>query len=108
MTAGKSLVDRDGYFHPLIWKDAKSLSEHAWSLDEIEKEFRAQIEMVKKYIPRVSHVSGHMGCYDFDPEVKAMIRKICAEYNLYVDGADKDAVLLCLSLMTKTYLLKHV
>ena len=38
------------------------IAENKWKLDEIEREFRAQIELVRKHVPRVSHVSGHMGC----------------------------------------------
>ena len=57
-------------------------------MEDIEKELRAQIEMAKKYIPRVSHVSGHMGSLAFTPEVKALAMKLSKEYNLpMVDAA---------------------
>lgn len=38
--------------------------------------------MVKKYIPRVSHISGHMLSTGFTPEVKSLAKKVAAEYQL--------------------------
>lgn len=92
LTDAPSLVDGDGYFHPIIWKNSdrpgEALVENTWDIVEIEKEFRAQIELVKKYIPRASHVSGHMGAYSWNPEIREVIDRLAAEYGLYVDGAD--------------------
>src|SRR5690606_5404922 len=59
-------------------------------LSDIEGELRAQIEMLRRHIPQVSHISGHMGCTLFTPEVKALVRKVAAEYGLPV--VDSDAV----------------
>lgn len=36
-------------------------------------------------IPRVSHISAHMGCYDLSPEVKALAKKLAKEYRIYID-----------------------
>jgi hypothetical protein len=50
----------------MIWPNKnypnKALLQNPWTIDEIEKEWRAQIESAKKYIPRLSHISAHMGC----------------------------------------------
>jgi predicted glycoside hydrolase/deacetylase ChbG (UPF0249 family) len=66
LTEAKSLRDGDGYFFPMIWPNKnypnKALLQNPWKIDDIEKEWRAQIESAKKYIPRLSHISAHMGC----------------------------------------------
>lgn len=87
LTNAPSLVDSNGYFFPKIWKDTSfppktSLAESKWKLDEIEKELRAQIEMAKKHIPQVSHISEHMGCTYLDSEIQKMAKKLAAEYGL--------------------------
>ena len=57
LTDVPSLVDQDGYFYPQIWggkdsaRSAYLLKVH-WSIQEIEKEMRAQIALAKKCIPR--------------------------------------------------------
>ena len=56
--------------------------DHTLKVEDIEKELRAQIVLAKKYIPRLSHVSGHMNSTAFTPEVKAMAEKVAKEYNL--------------------------
>jgi chitin disaccharide deacetylase len=81
-----SIVESEGYLFPMIFKNknypGRSLSEQRWQLADIEKEFRAQIELGKKRIPRVSHLSGHMGCNRLTPEVHALYKKLAKEYGL--------------------------
>jgi chitin disaccharide deacetylase len=89
LTACPSLVDSDGYFFPMVRRHAaypgRSLSENKWSLDEIEREFRAQILLVKQHVPRVSHVSAHMGCTTLAPEVAAMTKRLTRELGVDID-----------------------
>lgn len=89
LTYCPSLTDSSGYFYPMIFENknypGKILKEHAWKLDEIEKEFRAQIELGLKLIPRISHISSHMGCTDLDPQVHALTRKLAREYKIDID-----------------------
>lgn len=92
MTECASLKNEDGYFYPMIQKNknypGQAIRDHNFKLQDIEKELRAQIEMAKKYIPQVSHVSGHMGSISFSPEVRALALKLSQEYNLpMVDAA---------------------
>jgi predicted glycoside hydrolase/deacetylase ChbG (UPF0249 family) len=56
--------------------------ESNWKIEEIEKELRAQIEMAIKHIPQVSHISDHMGCTNFNPEVRKVAEKLAKEYSL--------------------------
>jgi predicted glycoside hydrolase/deacetylase ChbG (UPF0249 family) len=87
-----SLVNEDGYFYPKIWVDKSypngALIEHAWKLEDIEKEFRAQIELALKKIPRISHISSHMGCTNLSTEVSALVKKLAQEYKIDIDLAD--------------------
>lgn len=88
----KSLTDSNGYFFPMVWKNPNypslSITENKWTLQDVEKEFRAQIETGLKNIPRISHVSAHMGCTELSPEVRAMARKLAKEYRIDIDLAE--------------------
>jgi len=93
LTDVPSLVDHDGYFYPQIWggKDsahsAYLLKVH-WSIQEIEKEMRAQIALAKKYIPRVSHVSAHMGWSHMDPQAHELFERLAKEYGLRTEEVE--------------------
>lgn len=84
-----SLTDGDGYFYPMIWPNknypGQALTENKWTMADVEKELRAQIELAMRKIPRISHISGHMGCYDMNPEVKALAKKLAKEYKIDID-----------------------
>jgi predicted glycoside hydrolase/deacetylase ChbG (UPF0249 family) len=86
LTAAPSLRDADGYLFPMVFPNAnyrgRSLRENPWALDDVEREFRAQIELAKRHVPRISHLSGHMGCTDLRPDVKAMTRRLAKEYHV--------------------------
>jgi predicted glycoside hydrolase/deacetylase ChbG (UPF0249 family) len=90
LTSAPSLVDADGYFPQFIWKNNKDtttaylLQKHI-NIAEVEAEFRAQIELVKKYLPHVSHLSAHMGCSDANAAVKSLVNKLALEYKLPID-----------------------
>jgi len=87
LTHAPSLTDEYGYFYPYIWPNRiepkRSIQEADWKLSEIEAEFRAQIEMAKKCIPHLSHISTHMGCAEWNGDVSAMTQRLSEEYNLY-------------------------
>ncbi|MET0465553.1 MAG: polysaccharide deacetylase family protein [Chitinophagaceae bacterium] len=84
-----SLTDSDGYFQPMIWPNknypGRSLSENKWKIEDIEKEFRAQIELAIKKIPQISHISTHMNCAGLTPEVSALARRLAKEYHIDTD-----------------------
>lgn len=84
-----SLMDSSGYFFPMVFPNpnypGKSISEHPWKLSDVEKEFRAQIELALKNIPRISHFSSHMGCTTLSEDVKALTKKLAKEYKIPVD-----------------------
>jgi len=84
-----SLKDSNGYFYPMVFPNknypGQSIKENHWTITDIEKEFRSQIELAIKNIPRISHISSHMGCTDLDKEVKALSKKLAKEYNINID-----------------------
>jgi predicted glycoside hydrolase/deacetylase ChbG (UPF0249 family) len=94
LTSAPSLVDEWGYFYPFLWPNeragqGRALREHDWKLEEIEAEFRAQIELAKRVIPNLTHVSGHMGCTNMAPEVAELTRRLCREYGLDIFPEDR-------------------
>jgi CubicO group peptidase (beta-lactamase class C family)/predicted glycoside hydrolase/deacetylase ChbG (UPF0249 family) len=91
-----SLKNEDGYFYPMLFKNkfypGQAVMDHTYKLEDIEKEMRAQIELAVKYIPRLSHISGHMGSLAFTPEVIALVLKIADEYKLPVVDAQSTSI----------------
>jgi len=89
LTDCPSIRDPDGYFYPMIWPNknypGRAIKDNHWKLADVEKEFRAQIEMALKKIPRLSHISGHMGCTQLNDSVKLMTQKLARDYNLDID-----------------------
>lgn len=88
LTDCPSLVDENGYFFPMMWPNdaypGQSVMENAskFEIEEIEKEFRAQIELALKNIPQITHISGHMMSTGYSPEVIAVVQKLSEEYGL--------------------------
>ncbi|MDP1815458.1 MAG: ChbG/HpnK family deacetylase [Leadbetterella sp.] len=91
LTAAPSLRNKDGYFYPMLFHNKnypmQAIMDNDWKIEDIEKELRAQIEMAKKYIPRLSHVSGHMGSLAFTKEMKEMTARIGKEYGIQMVDA---------------------
>jgi chitin disaccharide deacetylase len=84
-----SLKDSNGYFYPKAYPDknypGQSILENHCAMADIEKEFRAQIELALKKIPRISHISSHMGCTNITDDVKALTKKLAKEYHIDID-----------------------
>jgi hypothetical protein len=96
LTGAPSLVGKDGYFHPMIWPHPhygkeRALKEQPWKLEEIERELRAQIELTKREVPYLSHLSDHMGFQSLGPEVVALVKKLAGEYGLDIDPEVRGA-----------------
>lgn len=84
-----SLTDVDGYFYPTLWRRkgapaGTALREAKWKIEDVEKEMRAQIEMAKRKVPRVTHMTAHMGCAGWNPSVQALWTKLAKEYDLTI------------------------
>lgn len=89
ITAARSLVDKAGRFFPMTWPNPNypnaSLHEAKLSVKEVENELRAQVQLAVEKIPRISHLSDHMMAAGSLPELKAVLEKISAEFNLPLD-----------------------
>ena len=87
-----SLRSPDGYFYPMVQPNPNypklSIKENNWKIEDVEKELRAQIEMALKHIPRISHISSHMGCTWLNDETKALEKKLAQEYKIDIDLSD--------------------
>jgi chitin disaccharide deacetylase len=110
LTHAPSIVDADGYFFPIVRPRqaslaGRSIAEHAWKLEEIEQELRAQIVMAKRHIPHLTYTWNHMGFTSLAPEVQDLVGRLSQEYGLTVpadlgiqrlgavyDGRDPGAV----------------
>ncbi|WP_162415930.1 ChbG/HpnK family deacetylase [Cyclobacterium roseum] len=92
LTACRSLTDADGYFFPMIRPNPNypglAIMENQWKLEEVEREFRAQIELALKHVPQINHLSGHMGSTGFHPDVAKMVTRLAAEYDLLLISPD--------------------
>jgi predicted glycoside hydrolase/deacetylase ChbG (UPF0249 family) len=90
LTTALSLVDADGYLHPMIWPHPHygkegALREHPWKIGEIEAELRAQIALARREIPQLSHLSTHMGFGGLSPEVESLVGRLAGESGLLID-----------------------
>jgi predicted glycoside hydrolase/deacetylase ChbG (UPF0249 family) len=93
LTHAPSLTDGDGYFYPTIWRRnnapaGTALKDADWKIEEIEKELRAQIELGKRKVPHVSHLSFHMGSNSWNPKVKELCAKLAKEYDLDIEPSE--------------------
>lgn len=95
LTDCKSLTDSNGYFFPMVDPNpnypGQAIKENKWTIEDIEKEFRAQIETALKNIPNISHISTHMWCDHISEEVVAMTKKLAKEYHIDIDPAEYNA-----------------
>ena len=88
LTNSPSLTDSNGYLFPMIYPNKnypnQAVLENNWKLEDVEREFRAQIETALKHIPWISHLSGHMGCANMRPEVRELTKRLALEYKIPV------------------------
>lgn len=97
LTDCPSLCDQSGFFLPMVYPHgdypSMSLTERRESLDlsEIERELRAQIELALRLVPRITHLTAHMGWHVVSPEIAALAERLSEEYGLpFMDsGAEK-------------------
>lgn len=91
LTASPSLADAHGNFFPMVrpnpnFPAGQSLLEAKPKLADWERELRAQIELGRKLVPRVSYMSSHMGFAGPFPEVQELLGKLSQEYKLPIPG----------------------
>lgn len=77
-----SLVDSLGYFRAEVMSQWKDLAKP----EEIEIEFRAQIERAIATGLRIDYVDNHMGAGLYTEAHRAIVEKLAAEYRLGISG----------------------
>ncbi|MFO7888857.1 MAG: ChbG/HpnK family deacetylase [bacterium] len=94
-----TIVDEDGYFFQRTEKNSifeklfntnYCFVESDFNLKEVETELRAQIEKAIKKIPRINHISCHMGAAVATPELKNLVGELAEEYGLVPDWKIRD------------------
>jgi predicted glycoside hydrolase/deacetylase ChbG (UPF0249 family) len=82
-----SLVDANGHFFPMTrqrpdWPPNTGFLDSDWKIGEVERELRAQIEMALRHLPKVTHLSAHMGTATSTPQLHRLVEHLGAEYGL--------------------------
>ncbi len=90
LTQSASLVDAQGNFYPMTSQRpdfplGTGFLESGWKIEEVERELRAQIELAKKMIPQVSHLSSHMNTPTATPQLAALVQRLAQEYKLPIE-----------------------
>ena len=84
-----SLVDVDGYFFPMVQPRAgaapgRSIKESRWTIGDVERELRAQLDMAKRHLPQATYTWNHMGFTSVSPDVATLVARLSKEYGLLV------------------------
>ncbi|NOU36757.1 MAG: ChbG/HpnK family deacetylase [Kiritimatiellaceae bacterium] len=91
LTHCPSITDANGYFFKQVWNKKEkavsdALNDQKWDINEIERELRAQIELILNHLPQTNHITLHMGFSSCGDIIETCIRKLAAEYRLIYWG----------------------
>ena len=89
LTYSPSITDDDGYLLPMVQPRAgapagRSLRERKSSLEDMERELRAQLAMAKRHIPQATYTWNHMGFTSLGPDVASLVANLSKEFGLVV------------------------
>jgi predicted glycoside hydrolase/deacetylase ChbG (UPF0249 family) len=87
LTHCPGITDRAGYFLPMVspregFAEDRTLMHANWRIEEVEAELRAQIELALARLPRISHLTGHMGWENSHEQFAALLEKLERSYSL--------------------------
>ena len=90
LTGPSTVSDADGFFYRTFRKndnypDEITFEQGDWTPADVEKELRAQVELVLKHITWASHATFHMGGLRDNPNFQGVVDGLVAEYGLGVD-----------------------
>lgn len=93
LTGMSSITDKSGYFYPMIWTNEnfppeRAFNESDWKLRDVERELRSQIELAKRDIKSLSHLSSHMGFTGAAPSIDSLVKALAIEYKLNINPND--------------------
>ncbi len=75
----RTLVDENGF----LWRYPAEFWEHNPDMAELEKEFRAQVELARKYGVRVDYIDTHY-IMPYDPKFRPIVERIGKDYGIPV------------------------
>lgn len=87
LTESPTLVDAQGHFFPMTSQrpdfppNTGFLQAHP-KIEEVERELRAQIELARRELPNVTHLSCHMYTALSTPELRQLVTNLSQEYRL--------------------------
>jgi len=89
LTGPSSFTDAFGYFHPMVWPNDRypaeqTFKESGYTLEDVEKELRAQFSLAKQEVPHLSHFTTHMGFTSADEALPKIVEKLAKEFGVYV------------------------
>jgi predicted glycoside hydrolase/deacetylase ChbG (UPF0249 family) len=89
LTHAPSLVDADGYFFPTVQPRpggpaGRSIKESGWTIGEVERELRAQLDLARRHLPQATYTWNHMGFPSVSPEIAKLVLQLSREYGLLV------------------------
>jgi chitin disaccharide deacetylase len=82
----KSLVDEDGY----LYQSPEEFFAHQPRLDQIEAEFRAQIELAKKRAVKIAYLDTHYISYTQNSGIEEIFKRLAREYHLPFSGRTNE------------------
>jgi chitin disaccharide deacetylase len=87
LTESSTLVDAQGHFFPMTaqrpdFPPHTGFLEAQPRIEEVERELRAQIELARRELPNVTHLSCHMYTALSTPELRQRVADLSKEYNL--------------------------
>ena len=85
LTHAPSLVDADGYFFPTVQPRpgaaaGRSIKESGWTIGEVERELRAQLDLARRHLPQATYTWNHMGFPSVSPEMAQLVSRLSREY----------------------------
>lgn len=91
VTHAPSLVDDHGHFFPATsqrkdFPPRTGFLQAKPKLDEVERELQAQIELALADLPKVSHLSSHMGTPTASPQLRSIVEKLSKKYRLPLEA----------------------
>lgn len=75
----RSLVDEEGF----LWQSPAEFWEHKPDMTELEKEFRAQVELARKKGVKVDYIDTHY-IMPYNPKFRPIVERIGADYGIPV------------------------
>lgn len=81
-----TLVDLDGKFH----KDISYILDNSFSMDEVEKELRGQINKFLSSGLKLNHISGHHQFYGYNEDIHNILISLAHEFNVPLRSVNDD------------------